>query len=119
MENLIDKISETRQERLLNPQMSDHYKTMFFGKYGWRIYTIKVGRKWVYMRSNSHRAKLSLDKFKTHAFVQWQCDAKTHASSVAYDETGSYKRPRAWWKNYGFTSNPADILYTKGDLVWK
>jgi len=64
MENLIEKISETRQERLLNPQMSDHFKTFFQGKYGVKIYDIKVGRKWVYIRSNSHRARLTWRSLK-------------------------------------------------------
>ena len=77
MEILIDKISETRQERLLNPQMSDHYRTWFQGKYGMKLYDIKVGRKWVFIRSKSHRARLPLAKFKTQAFVQWHCDARS------------------------------------------
>ena len=63
MVELLEKISPERQERLLNPQMSDHYKTFLFGKYGHRIYTVKVGRKWVMLRSNNHRARISLDKF--------------------------------------------------------
>jgi len=119
LENLIEKISETRCERLLNPQMSDHFKTFFQGKYGMKIYDIKVGRKWVYIRSNSHRARLPLAKFKTQAFVQWHCDARTHASSETYRETGKYKRSRGWWKNYGFESNPADVNYNRGHLIWK
>ena len=119
LEILINKISETRQERLLNPQMSDHYRTWFQGKYGMKLYDIKVGRKWVFLRSKSHRAKLSLAKFKTQAFVQWHCDARTHASSETYAETGKYQKSRGWWKNYGFESNPADVNYDRGHLIWK
>ena len=65
MEILLDTISPERQERLLNPQMSDHFRTFFIGKHGHRIYEIKIGRKWVTMRSNNHRTRISLDAFKT------------------------------------------------------
>ena len=119
LENLINKISETRGERLLNPKTSDHYETMFSGKYGVKIYEIKVGRKWVHIRSKSHRARLALAKFKTQAFVQWHCDARTHASSETYAETGKYKKKQGWWKNYGFESNPADVNINRGHLIWK
>ena len=64
MEILLDTISPERQERLLNPQMSDHFKTFMCGKYGYRLYTIKIGRKWVMLRSNNHRARITLDKYK-------------------------------------------------------
>ena len=70
MELLIDIINSKRQERLLNPQMSDHFKTFFMGKFGYRLYEIKIGRKWVTLRSNTHRTKISLEAFKTKAFVQ-------------------------------------------------
>ena len=118
MENLIESVSEKRMERLNNPQMSDHYQTLFFGKYGTRLYEVKVGRKWVTMRSNSHRVRMSLSKFKVHAFLQWRKDSMTDASCKVYDETGNYLKPRNWWKDYGFKSNPKDFVYDKSRLAW-
>lgn len=118
MENLVNAISETRMERLLNPKMSDHFYTNFHGKYGFRGYEIKVGRKWVTMRSNAHRVRMSLDNFKVHAFLQWRRDSMTDASCKVYNETGKYARPNAWWKEYGFTSNPKDFNYTPSRLAW-
>ena len=118
MENLMDICSETRMERLLNPQMSDHFYTGFNGKYGYRFYEIKVGRKWVFMRSNAHKVRMPLHKFKLHAFLQWRKDAMTDASSKQYAITGKYSRPRAWWKDYGFTYNPKDFNYDRSRLAW-
>ena len=118
MENLIENCSETRMERLLNPKMSDHYQTLFFGKYGTRLYEVKVGRKWVTMKSNNHKARLPLSKFKVHAFLEWRKASMTDASTKTYAETGRYARPNAWWKEYGFTSNPKDFNYTPSRLAW-
>jgi len=118
MENLVHAISETRMERLLSPKMSDHYYTHFQGKYGYRPYEVKVGRKWVTMKNPSHKVRMPLAKYKVHAFLQWRRDAMTDASCKVYNETGKYARPRAWWKNYGFTSNPKDFDYEPSRLAW-
>ena len=113
MEELLEKISLERQERLLNPQMSDHYKTFLFGKYGYRIYTVKVGRKWVMLRSNNHRARISLDKFRTIAFVQWRRDVEFHTYN------SSKKRKREWYRAYGFDKNPRDYFIYSKHLSWR
>lgn len=113
LEILIDKISETRQERLLNPQMSDHFRTFFMGKYGNRVYEIKIGRKWVTMRSNSHRARISIQKFRTLAFVQWRRDVESHTF------VPNQKRKREWYKDYGFTKKPRDYLLDFKHLSWR
>ena len=113
MEELLEKISLERQERLLNPQMSDHYKTFLFGKYGHRIYTVKVGRKWVMLRSNNHRARISLDKFRTIAFVQWSRDVEFHTYN------SSKKRKREWYRAYGFDKNPRDYFIYSKHLSWR
>ena len=113
MEILLETISKERQERLLKPQMSDHFKTFFFGKFGWRIYDIKIGRKWVTMRSNNHRARMSLDKFKTLAFVQWRRDCES------FTYTPSQKRKREWYKDFGFTQHPRDYIINHKHLTWK
>jgi len=123
MENFVTNgsnlpINYDKMERLLNPKMSDHYQMQFYGKYGQRIYTIKVGRKWVFMRSNSHRVRMPLEKFKVHAFLQWKREAMTHASSISYMETGKYSRPKGWWKHYGFNSNPKYFTYDASRLAW-
>jgi hypothetical protein len=113
IETLIEKITPERQERLLNPKMSDHFKTFFMGKYGFRLYEIKVGRKWVTMRSNCHRARISIDKFKTLAFVQWRRDAETDTFIP------QQKRKREWYKDYGFTKNPRDYFVDTNHLWYK
>ena len=113
MEELLEKISLERQERLLNPQMSDHYKTFLFGKYGHRIYTVKVGRKWGMLRSNNHRARISLDKFRTIAFVQWRRDVEFHTYN------SSKKRKREWYRAYGFDKNPRDYFIYSKHLSWR
>ena len=113
MEELLEKISPERQERLLNPQMSDHYKTFLFGKYGHRIYTVKVGRKWVMLRSNNHRARISLDKFRTIAFVQWRRDVEYHTYNPYK------KRKREWYRAYGFYKNPRDYFIYSKHLSWR
>ena len=43
----------------------------------------------------------------------------TDASTKVYAETGRYARPNAWWKEYGFTSNPKDFNYTPSRLAWQ
>ena len=113
IEDLLEPISPERQERLLNPKMSDHFKTFICGKYGYRLYTIKIGRKWVTMRSNNHRARMSLDKFKTLAFVQWRRDCES------FTYTPSQKRKREWYKDFGFTQNPRDYIINHKHLNWK
>ena len=118
MENLIENVSEKRMERLTNPQMSDHYQTLFFGKYGTRLYEVKVGRKWVTMKSNNHKARLPLHKFRDLAFLEWRKTAMTEASTKGYKETGTYHKAKGWWKAYGFTSNPQDFNYNPSRLAW-
>ena len=44
MEELIDWISDTRQERLLNPKSGDYFYTRLAFIYGTRFYSVKVGR---------------------------------------------------------------------------
>ena len=114
MEELLERISPERQERLLNPQMSDHYKTFLFGKYGYRIYTVKVGRKWVMLRSNNHRARISLDKFRTIAFDQWRRDVESHVF-----EPSTKRKKREWYRAYGFDKNPRDYFINSKHLSWK
>ena len=113
MENLIETISLERQERLLNPQMSDHFRTFFMGKFGHRIYEIKIGRKWVTLRSNNHRTIISLDAFKTKAFVQWRRDCES------FTFIPSKKRKREWYKEFGFFQNPREYILNPKHLLWK
>jgi|TARA_R100000742_G_C4202748_1_gene31377 hypothetical protein len=119
MEKLLETISLERQERLLNPQTSDHFETFMFGKYGRRLYQVKVGRKWVFMRSRGHRARITLQRFKNIAYSQWKRDASTDASTQVYKETGVYKRKRGWWKHYGFEENPLKVKLSVRDTLWK
>ena len=118
MLKLYDNFSEAKMDRFLNPQMSDHYETYFYGKYGRRLYTIKVGRKWVYMRSNAHKVRMPLRKFKVHAFLEWRRIARTQASLEAMDTNGNYKRKKGWWKAFGFATNPENFEFTTKDLAW-
>ena len=113
IEQLIDWISETRQERLLNPQSGDHFRTRLAFMYGTRFYTVKVGRKWVMLRSNNHRARISLDKFRTIAFVQWRRDVEYHTYNPYK------KRKREWYRAYGFDKNPRDYFINSKHLSWK
>lgn len=113
IEDLLETITPERQERLLNPQMSDWFKTFFMGKYGNRVYEIKVGRKWVTMRSSNHRARISLEKFKTLAFVQWRRDCES------FTFVPSQKRKREWYKEFGFTQPPRDYIINHKHLTWK
>ena len=114
IENLLAPISLERQERFLNPQMSDHFKTFICGKYGYRIYTIKIGRKWVMMRSNNHRARIALNKYKTLAFREWKESAISETLKL-----NNNLKPREWWTDYGFTSNPQDVLLERKHLTWR
>ncbi len=113
MELLIDTISPERQERLLNPLMSDHFKTFFMGKFGHRLYEIKIGRKWVTLRSNNHRARISLDAFITKAFVQWRRDCE----SVTF--VPNKKRKREWYKEFGFEQQPRNYFINYKHLNWR
>ena len=113
MEKLHIRISPERQERLLNPQMADHFETFFMGKFGNRLYQIKIGRKWVMMRNSTHRARLSLENFKTKAFVQWRRDAESDSF------VSGQKRKREWYKDYGFTKQPRDYFVNPKHLSWK
>tara|TARA_R110002012_G_scaffold16855_1_gene64307 strand:- start:12 stop:365 length:354 start_codon:yes stop_codon:yes gene_type:complete len=114
IENLLEPISLERQERFLNPQMSDHFKTFICGKYGYRLYTIKIGRKWVMMRSNNHRARIALNKYKTLAFREWRESALSDTLKL-----NNNIKPREWWVDYGFTSNPQDVLLERKHLTWR
>tara|TARA_R100001377_G_scaffold36185_1_gene20111 strand:- start:821 stop:1162 length:342 start_codon:yes stop_codon:yes gene_type:complete len=113
MEILLETISAERQARFLEPKTSDHFKTFFMGKYGHRIYDIKIGRKWVIMRSNSHRARISLQKYKTLAFIQWRRDVESHTF------VPNERRKREWYKDYGFTQKPRDYLVYDKHLSWR
>ena len=115
MIKLLEDISESRQEKLLNPKMSDHYQTFFYGKYGRGLYEIKVGRKWVTMKSKSHKARMSLAKFEVHAFLEWKRCAESDACVLGSHK--GYKKPRNWWKEYGFGSNPETFIYDKSRLA--
>lgn len=119
MQSLIEDISPERQEKLLNPKSSDHYETFFYGKYGRRLYTIKVGRKWVYMRSNAHKARITFNRFKSLAFSEWKRCASTHALTKVYEETGKYKYKNVWWRDYGFETNPLKEKLSVRDTLWK
>ena len=79
IEQLTDWISETRQERLLNPKSGDHFRTRLAYLYGTRFYTVKVGRKWVMLRSNTHIKRLTLRTFKELARKNWIADARSDA----------------------------------------
>jgi len=114
IENLLEPISSERQERLLNPRMSDHFKTFMCGKYGYRLYTIKIGRKWVTMRSNNHRARISLDKYKTIAFKEWKESAISDTLKL-----NNNTKPKGWWNGYGFDSNPLDINLNHKHFIWR
>ena len=114
IEDLLEPISLERQERLLNPQMSDHFKTFITGKYGYRIYTIKIGLKWVTMKSNNHRARIALDKYKTLAFREWKESALSHALKL-----NNNIKPKGWWTAYGFETNPQDFIINRKHITWR
>ena len=106
IEQLTDWISETRQERLLNPQSGDHFRTRLAYLYGTRFYTVKVGRKWVMLRSNTHIKRLSLRVFQELAKKNWIADAKSDAVFKNYEKTGNFKLPKQWWLKYGLSAKP-------------
>ena len=106
IEQLIDNISETRQERLLNPKSGDHFRTRLAYLYGTRFYTVKVGRKWVMLRSNTHIKRLTLRTFKELARKNWIADAKSDAIFNNQERTGNFKLPNQWWLKYGLSENP-------------
>ena len=106
VEQLIDWISETRQERLLNPQSGDHFKTRLAYLYGTRFYTVKVGRKWVMLRSNTHIKRLTLTTFKELARKNWIADARSDAIFKYKEKTGNFKLPNQWWLKYGLSEKP-------------
>ena len=106
VEQLIDNISETRQERLLNPKSGDHFRTRLAYLYGTRFYTVKVGRKWVMLRSNTHIKRLTLRTFKELARKNWIADAKSDAIFNNQERTGNFKLPNQWWLKYGLSEKP-------------
>ena len=106
IEQLIDWISETRQERLLNPKSGDHFKTRLAFMYGTRFYTVKVGRKWVMLRSNTHIKRLTLRTFKELARKNWIADARSDAIFMNQERTGNFKLPNQWWLQYGLEDKP-------------
>ena len=106
IEQLTDWISETRQERLLNPKSGDHFRTRLAYLYGTRFYTVKVGRKWVMLRSNAHIKRLPLIVFKELARKNWIADAKSDALFNNKEKTEKFKLPRQWWLQYGLSEKP-------------
>ena len=84
------------------------------GKYGYRLYTIKIGRKWVMLRSNNHRARITLDKYKTLAFREWRESALSDALKL-----NNNIKPKSWWTAYGFDKNPLDVLLNRKHLTWR
>ena len=106
IEQLIDNISETRQERLLNPKSGDHFRTRLAFMYGTRFYTVKVGRKWVMLRSNTNIKRLTLRTFKELARKNWIADARSDALFRNQERTGNLKLPNQWWLQYGLEDKP-------------
>ena len=106
MEELIDWISDTRQERLLNPKSGDYFYTRLAFIYGTRFYSIKVGRKWVMLRSNTHIKRLTITKFKELARKNWIADARSDAIFKYKEKTGNFKLPNQWWLKYGLIEKP-------------
>ena len=106
IEQLTDWISETRQERLLNPKSGDHFRTRLAYLYGTRFYTVKVGRKWVMLRSNTHIKRLTLRTFKELARKNWIADARSDAVFKNKEKTDKFKLPNQWWLQYGLSEKP-------------
>ena len=106
MEQLIDWISDTRQELLLNPKSGDYFYTRLAFIYGTRFYSVKVGRKWVMLRSNTHIKRLTLRTFKELARKNWIADARSDALFKNQAKTGKFKLPNQWWLKYGLTEKP-------------
>ena len=106
IEQLTDWISETRQERLLNPKSGDHFRTRLAYLYGTRFYTVKVGRKWVMLRSNTHIKRLTLRTFKELARKNWIAEARSDAIFKYKEKTCNFKLPNQWWLKYGLSEKP-------------
>ena len=120
---ILDINSTKLQKYLLNPKSGDKYTCEFPTHEGRKICTITVGRKWVTLRwkeivgwtpkvYRNRSKRLSLKLFCNHAFIYWRYLARQDACSKAMVETGRYKRPKGWWKDYGFKSNPEDKIIT-------
>lgn len=114
---ILDRTSKTLQRYLLSPKSGDNYRCFFWTREGFRYVTIKVGRKWVSMSWTGARRRLSLAMFKNHAWLQWRYNARNDASLKAFEQTGRYKRPNVWYKDYGFKTNPDHESVDK--LAWK
>ena len=106
IEELTDNISETRQERLLNPKSGDHFRTILAYMYGTRFYTVKIGRKWVMLRSNTHIKRMTIRTFKALARKNWVADARSDALFNNVERTGNFKLPNQWWLKYGLSEKP-------------
>ena len=100
---ILDVNSTKLQKYLLNPKSGDKYTCEFPTHEGRKICTITVGRKWVTLRWKEIAGWTP----KVYRNL-----ARQDASSKARVETGKYKRPKGWWKNYGFKSNPEDKIIT-------
>ena len=106
IEELTDNISEPRQERLLNPKSGDHFRTRLAYLNGTRIYTVKVGRKWVMLRSDAHIKRMPIRTFKALARKNWIADARSDALFKNVERTGNFKLPNQWWLKYGLSEKP-------------
>tara|TARA_R100001082_G_scaffold102455_1_gene72566 strand:+ start:3833 stop:4147 length:315 start_codon:yes stop_codon:yes gene_type:complete len=101
MITLLESISPERQRVLTEPKNRDHFKTFLYFTYGRRLYEVKVGYKWVYLRSKAHNKRLSFRDFEELALKNWIRDARFDAQSKVYDEIGKYKLPKNWQEQYG------------------
>jgi len=101
MINLLETISNERQEFLLHPKNKDRVQTFLNHTYGRRLYKISVGYKWVVLRSNTHTQRMRYSAFEKLARSNWIRDASTDASTKVYLETNVYKRPKNWGVSYG------------------
>ena len=106
MEELIDWISDTRQERLLNPKSGDYFYTRLAFIYDTRFYSVKVGRKWVMLRSNTHIKRLTLRTFKELARKNWIADVRSDALVKNQAKPGKFKLPNQWLLKYCLTEKP-------------
>ena len=106
IEELTDNISETRQERLLNPKSGDHFRTRLAYMYGTRFYTVKIGRKWVMLISNTHIKRKTIRTFKALSRKNWVADARSDALFNNVERTGNFKLPNQWWLKYGLSEKP-------------
>tara|TARA_S200002703_G_C3782154_1_gene241011 strand:+ start:69 stop:401 length:333 start_codon:yes stop_codon:yes gene_type:complete len=90
----------------LNPKSGDEITTRFWTPVGWKVTTIKIGRKWASLKWFAGRKRVSLKTFKNHLWLHWRYLARLDSSNKAMELTGSYKKPKMWYKDYGFKSNP-------------